>query len=114
MMEATHGVLDGISRLWDEHVALIVAAKTLPRITSTGKALALIFAAVVAVFSAGGGFALWWTTNQGLPSRLGAVEERIDAMQHDIVVIHQDTCVLRVMVTGEGDILRCYREGGGE
>ncbi|TVS18809.1 MAG: hypothetical protein EA417_02170 [Gammaproteobacteria bacterium] len=114
MMEPTHGVLDSISRLWDEHVALIVAAKSLPMITSTGKALALIFAAVVAVFSAGGGFALWWTTNQGLPSRLGDVEERIDAMQRDMVVVQQDACVLRVFVTGEGDLLRCYREGGHE
>ena len=108
MPDATHTILSSVAAAWDQHIAMLVASKALPVITSTGRAVALVTAGVAMIFSAGGGFALWYTTQQGTVAEVREMRTEMRETSEHIRRLQQETCFLRVSLLEDGDPITCY------
>ena len=111
MPDATQTILTAVASAWDQHIAMLVSAKALPMITSTGRAVALVIAGVTTIFAAGGGFALWYTTQQGAVAEVRELRTEMREARQDILRLQQETCFLRISLLEEGDPIVCYVPG---
>jgi hypothetical protein len=93
---------------WDALLAAIIATPMIPGVNDAGKAAALVFAAVVSIFGAGAGSALYLSTQRDLPTRLDAVERSLYDVQAEVREASAFACEVREILR-DGNPLLCYR-----
>jgi hypothetical protein len=111
----SHRIIEALNAtvsLWDGLVTATAATPLLPRVDSTGKAVALILGAGVTVFGAGAGTMGAVATIKGTPARLTELEARQIIFETEVLreirYIRQEVCDLRAKAVGEDPVL-CFR-----